>query len=79
MVYSMGLPGNEPMEILRGGWCRLRGGVRSLSLCRDQLPWSHWGRSKVRVSEDKENERERESRRETKLLCRRKMKIQWGF
>ena len=59
MVDSLGLPKNEPMGILLGGGCRLRGGVGSLSLCWDRLLWSHWGRSSVRVLTDNEYRRER--------------------
>ena len=76
MVDSLGLLGNEPVGILRG-WCNPRGGAGSLSLCWDQFPWSHWGRSRARVSGDKEDERK--SERETKLLCGGEMKIRWGF
>ena len=57
MIDPLGLPVNEPVWIFRGGWCRPRGGAGSLSFGRDQLPWSHGGRYRVRDLQTRERER----------------------
>ena len=77
MIDPLGLPRNEPVWIFRRGWYCLRGGAGSTSFGRDRLPWSHCGRSRVRVLQtQKTGER---AERAAKIRVGREMKSLCGF
>ena len=62
MIDPLSLLGNEPVWIFWRGWCRPRGRAGSLSFGWDQLPWSHCGRSRVRILQtQKKGKRERKA------------------